>query len=277
MVVTTAPARRPTRRPRSAPWPSWATPRATRCCRREGRQGREGRRRDRPRRHHDPRGAHRAAALAHRDDRRLRPREPEHRGASSRAARAPSSRRRSRPAACSGLSLISPIAGQLVEDLLEPVEGPRDHGARHHADRAGRAPGVAAGARRPRARGRARRRGAPLRRAQRARSCRRATASSSSAPCRQGSDVHAVVITEPGGPEVLQWQEVADPVAGVRRGARARRSLGGQPRGSPSAPRALPAAARRFGVPGAGVQRHGRGAGRRRRGMAGRRRAAPRC
>ncbi len=43
--------------------------------------------------------------------------------------------------------------------------GSRDHGARHHADRARRASGVAAGARRPGAGGRPRRRGAPLRRA----------------------------------------------------------------------------------------------------------------
>ena len=65
--------------------------------------------------------ARRLARAAH--DRGLGPREPEHRRAASRAAPTPSSRPRSRPGRMLGLSLISPIAGQLVEDLLEPVEG----------------------------------------------------------------------------------------------------------------------------------------------------------
>ena len=65
--------------------------------------------------------------------------------------------------------------------------------------------------------------------------------------------MHAVVITEPGGPEVLQLARGAGPGARAGRGAHRRRGRRRQPRRPDAAAGPLPAAAGRAAVPGPGV------------------------
>ena len=76
--------------------------------------------------------------------------------------------------------------------------------------------------------------------------------------------MHAVVITEPGGPEVLQWTEVARPGARTGRGPHRRGRVRGQPGRHDAAPGALPAAAGRAALPGPRVLGHHRRRRRRR-------------
>ena len=93
----------------------------------------------------------------------------------------------------------------------------------------------------------------------------------------QGRSMRAVVITEPGEPEVLRVDDRARSGAEAGRGS----GRGGGDRGQPGRPAAaagqLPAAARRVGVPRHGVLRHDRGAGRGRRRLERGRRRSARC
>ena len=86
--------------------------------------------------------------------------------------------------------------------------------------------------------------------------------------------MRAVTVSEPGGPDVLGWAEVPDPVCGPGRGARRRRRDRGEPRRPDAAAGLLPATEGRQRDPRAGVQR------RHQRGRRGRRpagRSATRC
>ena len=70
--------------------------------------------------------------------------------------------------------------------------------------------------------------------------------------------MHAVVITEPGGPEVLRWTEVPDPVPGPGEVLIEVAAAGGKQGRHDAAPGVLPAAGGRAAVPGPRVLGHHR-------------------
>ena len=84
--------------------------------------------------------------------------------------------------------------------------------------------------------------------------------------------MHAITVREPGGPEVLEWTEVPDPVAGPGEVLVDVVASRGQPGRPAAAPGPLPAAAGRVGDHRAGVLRADRRARRGRRPAGGRRR-----